>query len=198
MEQHFDVEGNQISGDTKIKDMDQGMVKKKRTFLSIEQDLQELHNLLVERVSAGDPIKETELELLDQYTQEAVAKRDSLAWFLTMKRAEEEAIRVKVAELQLQLEQREKARERMEDYFLHRLLSLNLTKVIGNVYEIVVKRNPPSLKIDEPDKIPDKFMVHPPPPAPYPDKAAIKRAIKAGEPIEGCEMITDRYRLEVK
>lgn len=179
-------------------DPETAVVPKKRTFLVIEKDLQDLHELIVSRIEAGQPVSEKELIKLEDYTQEAVEKRDAIAWFLTMKKAEEDAIRLKVAELQLQLEQREKARERMEDFFMHSMISLGIQKLIGGLYQIVVRKNPPSLKVNDASQIPEKFMIHPPPPEPYPDKAAIKRAIKAGEEVGGCEMIENRYRLEVK
>lgn len=82
--------------------------------------------------------------------------------------------------------------------YLHSMLTAaEITKIEAPEFTLAVKKNPPALVIAPGAKIPDEFMVTPPAPSPYPDKSAIKEAIKAGRDIDGCRL-EQGTRLEIK
>ena len=82
--------------------------------------------------------------------------------------------------------------------YLHSMMqAAEIAKIEAPEFTLAIRKNPPSLVITETAAIPDEFMVTPPAPAPYPDKAAIKAAIKAGREIDGCRL-EQGTRLEIK
>ena len=60
-----------------------------------------------------------------------------------------------------------------------------------------IKKNPPKLVIISPGLIPSSMYIYPEAPAPYPNNAAIKDALKAGLVIEGVYLQQDE-RVEIK
>ena len=72
-----------------------------------------------------------------------------------------------------------------------------ITKITCPHFQISIKSNPPSIDIYEPRLIPTEFMRVPDPPAPFPDKAAIKDAIKAGKEVPGAKL-HQATRIEIK
>lgn len=72
-----------------------------------------------------------------------------------------------------------------------------ITKIDGPELTLAIKKNPPALVIAPDAVIPERYMVTPPAPAPYPDKTAIKAAINGGEQIEGCRL-EQGQRLDIR
>lgn len=87
--------------------------------------------------------------------------------------------------------------DQVHAYLQTMLEAARITKIETPEFTLAIKKNPPSLVIVPDAKIPDEFMVKPPAPAPYPDKAAIKEAIKAGRAVEGCRF-EQGQRLEIR
>lgn len=61
-------------------------------------------------------------------------------------------------------------------------------------YGLVVRKNPPSVKITGP--VPDQYMRLPEPPMPQPHKPAIKAALQEGELLDFAELVQTR-RIEL-
>jgi hypothetical protein len=83
------------------------------------------------------------------------------------------------------------------DYLLFNMQASGITKIESPYFSLIVKKNPPTVVIDNEADIPEDYKVAPPPPPKRIDKAAIGRAFKAGEAVPGCH-IEQRERLEVK
>ena len=61
------------------------------------------------------------------------------------------------------------------------------------LHDFSIRKNPPSVVIDEPDEIPVCYMKTA---DPVPDKTAIKEAIKAGREVPGAKLIqTESLRI---
>jgi hypothetical protein len=83
-------------------------------------------------------------------------------------------------------------------HYLHVMMeAAEITKIEAPEFTLAIKKNPPAVVIAPDAKVPDEFIVTPPAPAPYPDKAAIKNALKAGREIEGCRL-DQGTRLEIR
>lgn len=59
------------------------------------------------------------------------------------------------------------------------------TKVRTELFDCRVQKNPPSLKIDMPDRVPDEFLI---PQEPKVDSAAIKKELKEGVVYDWCHL----------
>jgi hypothetical protein len=88
----------------------------------------------------------------------------------------------------------------LQQYLLFNMQAAGITKVESPYFTLAVKKNPPTVVIDSENLIPEQYMRTPdppPPPKPSPDKAAIAKAIKAGEEVPGAHA-EQRERLEIE
>ena len=88
----------------------------------------------------------------------------------------------------------------LRGYLLTNLKAAGIPKVESPEITVAIRKNPASVQIAEGIILPAKYMVTPPPappPAPRPDKRAILDALKAGEQIEGCQIVQGE-RLEIR
>lgn len=83
----------------------------------------------------------------------------------------------------------EKRAESIWQYLLMNMLFSGITKIECPQFVIAVKHNPPAVVIDDEKFIPAEYLTQPAPPAPRPDKAKIRDAIKAGEDVPGARLV---------
>lgn len=83
----------------------------------------------------------------------------------------------------------EKRAESIRQYLLMNMEFAGITKIECPQFVIAVKRNPPAVVIDDEKFIPAEYLTQPDPPAPRPDKAKIRDAIKAGEDVPGARLV---------
>lgn len=81
-------------------------------------------------------------------------------------------------------------------YNLKRAGILKVASVTGP--GILIKKNPPSVVIDDASKVPDDYRRIPDMPMPEPDKKAIKKAIDAGIEVQGARLIVDATHIQVR
>jgi hypothetical protein len=112
-----------------------------------------------------------------------------------------EATAEAIKEAEGRMAARRKTLESRAAYLLERLKTgmeiAGVSKIDSPYFNIAIKSNPPSVDIFEPALIPAELYKQPPAPAPYPDKTAIKAAIKAGQEVPGA-MLVQGTRLEIK
>lgn len=112
-----------------------------------------------------------------------------------------EATAAAIKEAEGQMAQRRKALEARADglrrYLLGSMQAAGLQKVESPWLRLAVRANPPSVDVFDAAQVPEQFMRQKPPPPPEPDKTAIKEAIKQGQEVPGCRLVTTQ-RLEVK
>lgn len=88
----------------------------------------------------------------------------------------------------------------IRQYLLSNMVSAGITSVESAELSIKVKKNPPSVIVEDETVVPEQFKAlppPPPPPAPRVDKKAVADAIKAGETVPGCRL-EQGNRLEIK
>lgn len=85
----------------------------------------------------------------------------------------------------------------LRKYVLDNLLACDIQSVDAPLFSIKVVKNPPSVEIFDERQIPATYMSDPPPPAPKPDKALIKKAISEGFDVPGAKL-AQNFRLSVK
>lgn len=78
----------------------------------------------------------------------------------------------------------------LKEYLLVNMQAHNIKEInaLDMTLSAKIKLNPPKLIIDDAGKIPSELYIYPEAPAPYPDNAAIKEKLKAGEFIDGAHL----------
>lgn len=87
--------------------------------------------------------------------------------------------------------------DQVRHYLQTMMEAAEITKIEAPEFTVAIRKNPAAVVIAPDAKVPDEFIVRPPAPAPYPDKTAIKNALKAGREIDGCRL-EQAQRLEIK
>ena len=85
----------------------------------------------------------------------------------------------------------------VRDYLLSNMEHAKLQKIESPFFVPSIRKNPPSLIVDDEKKIPPSFLKIPEPPSPSLDKAALKDALKAGQEVPGAHL-EQKSRLEIK
>ena len=76
----------------------------------------------------------------------------------------------------------------LRTYLLKCMQLANVPKIQTPELRLSIRKNPPSVVVDEPTEVPAKFWRFPEPPPPSIDKDSIKAAIKAGEEVPGAHV----------
>ncbi len=87
--------------------------------------------------------------------------------------------------------------EAMKLHLKQSMVRCGITKIESPYFALTIKKNPPSVVIDDAGAIPNEFYVFPDPPAPYPDKKAIGEQLKSGNVVNGAHL-EQMERLEIK
>lgn len=86
----------------------------------------------------------------------------------------------------------------MRQYLLANMALAGISRIENAELVLAIRKNPPSVVIDDAAQIPAEYMREPePPPPPAPDKKRIGDALKAGTAVPGCR-IEQGQRLEIK
>jgi len=91
----------------------------------------------------------------------------------------------------------ERRAESVRAYLTFQMQAAGITRIESPWFTLAVRRNPPSVVVDDESRIPDQFRVQPEPPPPRLDRAAIARALKAGDDVPGAHLVQSE-RLEVR
>ena len=127
-------------------------------------------------------------DTLDSISGDLEAKATATA--CVIRNMESLAAQIKEAEAGMALRRKalESRAKSLSDYLLSNMQFCGISKVESPHFALTIKKNPPAVVINEPGLIPLEFMKQPPPPEAYPDKAAIKDALKAGKEVPGAHL----------
>jgi Siphovirus Gp157 len=155
----------------------------KRAGLSLVDRLDEVE-LIAETLAALDD-GELAPELQAEIEAELFAaihgtreKIDRTAGVLAAFEAAAAAARAEVERLEKRAAGFDRQHARLSSYVLGILQTLDGGRLEGHTATLARKLNPPAVAIDDAAAIPAEFTRTPPPPAPVPDKTAIKAALK--------------------
>ena len=136
---------------------------------------------------AEDP--ETDPQVFDD-TMESVAAEwvnKAEGYVKVIKQIEADAAAIKAEEKRLSDRRKaaEKNAERIKQTLKAAMEVTGNTKIKTELFTVSIQKNPPSLKIDDPARIPHDFMIQP---DPVPDSKAIKTALKEGFDFTWCHL----------
>jgi Siphovirus Gp157 len=155
----------------------------KRAGLSLVDRLDEVELIAstLEALDEGELAPELQAELeaeLFAAIHGTKEKIDRTAGVLAAFEAAAAAARAEVERLEKRAAAFDRNHARLSSYVLGILQQLDGGKLDGHTASLARKLNPPSVAIDDAAAIPAEFKRTPPPPAPVPDKTAIKAALK--------------------
>lgn len=136
-------------------------------------------------------------DTLEGLTGEIEAKSQDIAQFVLNLEATATAIERATAEMERRRKMLLERAASVRDYLHNNMSASGITKISCPYFALSIKKNPPKVIVTDTSKIPEAMMVYPPAPDPYPNKAAIKDALKAGQEIEGAHL-EQGERLEIK
>ena len=149
------------------------------------------------KLSESDFDEQTIADTLESLSGDLEAKSINVAMFIRNLEVTADAIK----QAEKEMADRRKAIERKTDamklYLKENMQRCGLLKIESPYFALTLKKNPPSVVIDDLAAIPSQFMVIPEPVAPYPDKKAIAEQLKAGNLVEGAHL-EQAERLDIK
>lgn len=152
---------------------------------------------LANKLSESDLDEQTIHDTLEGASGELEEKATNVACFIQNLEAGAQAIK----EAEKRMADRRKAIENKADqirrYLFDNMKRSGISKIESPYFALTIKKNPPSVVIDDPKAIPDDYMAIPTPPPPAPDKKLIAQAIKDGFEVPGAHL-EQGERLEIK
>lgn len=146
---------------------------------------------------SGEIPPEQIAETLELIKGDVRDKAVNVAAFTRNLEASASAIREAANAMKARAERLEKRAESIRQYLLFQLQVASILRIECPWFTLAVRKNPPSVSIDDESKIPEEYLIQPLPPPKRPDKPSIARALKAGEDVPGARLI-DSDRLEIK
>lgn len=155
--------------------------------------LRELERLADE----GEVPAEVLADTVEGLTGEIEVKAQNVAEFVRNLESSTAAIDGAIAEMKSRRDRIQRNADWLKGYLFTQMKASGITKISCPYFVLSIKKNPPKVVITDPGKIPCELYVYPPAPEPYPDKAAIKAALQAGQEFDGAHL-EQGERLEIK
>ena len=152
-------------------------------------DLEKLSELDLDDQTIADTLESIQGDMQEKCTNVAMWIRNTEALADQIKQAEEA-----MASRRKALERRA---ESIRTYLQHNMQRCGITKIESPWFQISIRKNPPSVVVDDPSLIPADLMRQPEPPPPAPDKKAIKEALTNGFAVPGARLETTE-RVQIK
>jgi hypothetical protein len=134
-------------------------------------------------VADGELTQEDFQQALAELEQSKVEKCGNAICYLNMRKQAIEAMKAEEKRISTQRKMLEKGNKSLEEAFAYVLKNMGDKEVITRYGVMKVRKNPPSVVIDDLSKVPTKFQ-HQKIEVTI-DKTAIKKAIQSGEKVDG-------------
>jgi hypothetical protein len=149
------------------------------------------------KLDESDYDEQTIADTLEGLSGDLNAKANSIACVIRNLEVTAEAIKQAEKEMAERRKTIENKTEAMKLYIKENMQRCGITKIECPYFALTLRKNPPSVVIDDAGAIPNEFYVFPDPPAPYPDKRVIAEQLKSGNVVNGAHL-EQAERLEIK
>jgi hypothetical protein len=146
----------------------------------------------IEQLDAENLSEERKLELSTDLISALAGTRqkvDNVNSVLSMFEGLEASAAAEIERLKKRAATFARQRTRLTDYVLATMEASHLPKLEGNTSTLALRKNPPSVRVDDEAAIPRTYFKFPVPP-PVVDKAAIARDLKALREVPGARLVT--------
>ena len=138
-------------------------------------------------IDMDDPDAKAALKAaLDEVQEQFDLKAESIIRYIRNLEAQGDAIRAEEKHLADRRKAVENKAASLKDYIAESMRGLNLPSVKAGIFEAKFQKNPAALSIIDASKIPARFFI---PQEPRLDNASLKDALKAGEAVDGAELV---------
>lgn len=158
----------------------------KQPLLAMVATLQQLWQMADEAETAEER-DAIEAEVARMVGMEIADKTDGVAWYERREEAEIELAEQMIADIQASIKRRRRRIEQVRAMALRAMEQLGTDKLRGNYFTLSIRKGSERVVIDADVRI-DAAYCKVVPAQLVPDKDAIKRAIKAGIPVEGARI----------
>lgn len=151
-----------------------------------------------EAMADMDMDEQTIADTLEGMAGDLDAKAVNVAMFA--RNLEATAVAIKEAEGQMAARRRalERRAESLRAYLLMCMQRAGVQRIEAPHFRLALRANPPAVEVFDPAMVPAQYMRMPPPPAPAPDKTAIRAALADGHDVPGCRMADPTVRVEIR
>jgi hypothetical protein len=149
-------------------------------------DINKAFQSIVDMVADGELTQEDFQQALAELEQSKVEKCGNAICYLNMRKQAIEAMKAEEKRISTQRKMLEKGNKSLEEAFAYVLKNMGDKEVITRYGVMKVRKNPPSVVIDDLSKVPTKFQ-HQKIEVTI-DKTAIKKAIQNGEKVDGAHI----------
>lgn len=165
------------------------------TLYEIDRGIEDILNRMFTEVDeeTGE-VSQDILDELDQMQAARAEKFDNIGAYIKNLEAEAAAIKAEMDNLKKRADSKKRHIDRLKEYVANSLLSNNEMKFETSRVAFSF-RSSESVEILDEEKIPKKYMVKKISFAP--DKTEIKKLLKSGQKIKGCELI-QKQNLQIK
>ena len=140
---------------------------------------------------------QTIADTLEAEAGDLEAKSINVAMFVRNLEASAEQIKQAEKAMAERRKALESKAEYIRQYLFDNMKRCGISKIESPYFNLVIKKNPPKLIVDNADLIPKQYFIQPETPPPHLDNATIKSKLLAGEVIEGAH-IEQGERLDIK
>ena len=161
-----------------------------REIVVNNKEYEEFFDSIVEQ-NALTPEQQT---ALGDSIKTSIEKRDNMGAFLARLEGEAELLKKEEKRLADRRRKFERIGEILTEGLHSQMVEWGVRKVEGQKFSFIVKKNPPSVEIEDESKIPAEYVEY----APRIKRAEIKEALSEGKEVEGAKLITNKTRLEIK
>ena len=151
------------------------------TLYKLTEAYQELLSMALDPDTDPEALADT-MEAIDG---EIEFKADGYAKVMKTLDADVSAIKTEIARLTERKKSIETNIDRMKRALESSMRATGKTKFKTTLFSFGIQKNPPALKIDMPDRVPDEFLI---PQEPKVDSAAIKKELKEGAAYDWCHL----------
>ncbi|MEO7345377.1 MAG: siphovirus Gp157 family protein [Methylotenera sp.] len=151
------------------------------------------------RLEALDFDAETISDTLDGNSTELSEKIEDYGYVIRNMDSLCGSMMIEIDRMQERLSRHQKRTNEIKAWLLLNMQRTRITKIDCPSFSLSLKTNPPSVIVDDANKIPSKYMHTPAlkPPVAAPDKKMIKEAIQSGQDVPGCHIVqTQRVVIE--
>ena len=148
-------------------------------------DLTEQFQELLSMALDPDTDPEALADTMEAIEGEFEVKADGYAKVMRNLEADASAIKAEIARLTERKKHIEANVDRMKRSLETAMRLTGKTKFKTSLFSFNIQKNPASLKIDNPDRVPDEFLI---PQEPKVDSAAIKKELKEGVVYDWCHL----------
>jgi hypothetical protein len=152
---------------------------------------------LSNKLMESDLDEQTIRDTLEGAAGELEEKCTNVAMFVRNLEASAEQIKQARQQMDARCKAIESKADSIKRYLKDNMTRCGITKIESPYFALTIKKNPPSVVIDDANAIPPDYMVTPPAPPPAPDKKLIAQAIKDGYIVAGAHL-EQAERLEIK